>query len=93
MFNSLPLDPILLLCSELVPKVSELQASLSPATANTAIMDLLRSANLDQQLPAPPVLSPRRFVVCMFPTSSNLLLNSSLVVGCIDCMVDFFDMG
>ncbi|KAK7693228.1 hypothetical protein QCA50_002794 [Cerrena zonata] len=60
--QGLPLDPILLLCSELVPKVSELQASLNPANANTAIMDLLRSANLEQELPAPTPLSPRRFV-------------------------------
>ncbi|CAL1704126.1 unnamed protein product [Somion occarium] len=60
--QGLPLDPILLLCSELVPKVSELKASLNPTNANTAIMDLLRSANLEQQLPPAPPLTPRRFV-------------------------------
>ncbi|TCD66472.1 hypothetical protein EIP91_001352 [Steccherinum ochraceum] len=59
--QGLPLDPVLLMCSELLPKVSELQASLGPASASSAISDLLRSASLKDHLPPPPPLNPRRF--------------------------------
>ena len=59
----LPLDTIMLVISELLAKMQNLQSSLSAANANSAIMDLLRSANLDQVLPKPPPLSPRRFMV------------------------------
>ncbi|KAI0637201.1 high-temperature-induced dauer-formation protein-domain-containing protein [Trametes polyzona] len=60
--QGLPLDTIMLVISELLPKVQNLQSSLSAATATSAITDMLRSANLDQVLPKPPPLSPRRFM-------------------------------
>lgn len=53
----------MIVTSELYPKIQELQSSLSGPTANTAIVDLLRSATLEQHLPKPPALSPRRFAV------------------------------
>ena len=59
----LPLDNIMIVCSELFPKIQELQASLSGPTANTAIVDLLRSAALEHHLPKPPSLPARRFAV------------------------------
>lgn len=59
----LPLDTILLVISELLPKVQNLKSSLSAATATSAITDMLRSANVDQVLAKPPPLSPRRFMV------------------------------
>jgi len=59
--QGLPLDPILLMCSELLPKVQELQSSLGPASAATAINDLLRSASVKESLPQPPPLNPRKF--------------------------------
>ncbi|EIW60587.1 uncharacterized protein TRAVEDRAFT_119582 [Trametes versicolor FP-101664 SS1] len=60
--QGLPLDAVMLVISELLPKVQNLQSSLSAATATSAITDMLRSANLDQVLPKPPALSPRRFM-------------------------------
>ncbi|KAI9064204.1 hypothetical protein FKP32DRAFT_1757516 [Trametes sanguinea] len=60
--QGLPLDTIMLAISELLPKVQNLQSSLSGASASNAIIDLLRNANLDQVLPKPPPLSPRRFM-------------------------------
>ncbi|OBZ75142.1 hypothetical protein A0H81_04548 [Grifola frondosa] len=60
--QGLPLDPIMLAISELLPKVQGLQASLNTPSANTAIIDLLRSASLEQTLPKPPPLAPRRFM-------------------------------
>lgn len=64
--NSLPLDNIMIISSELYPKISELQSSLSGTTVNTAIVDLLRSAALEHHLPKPPPLHPRRFAVRSF---------------------------
>ncbi|PSR88906.1 hypothetical protein PHLCEN_2v5055 [Hermanssonia centrifuga] len=57
----LPLDAIMIVGSELFPRIQELQSSLSGPTANTAIVDLLRSASLEHHLPKPPPLNPRRF--------------------------------
>ena len=64
--HRLPLDTIMIVTSELYPKIQELQSSLSGPTANTAIVDLLRSANLEQHLQKPGSLNPRRFVVSGF---------------------------
>ncbi|TFK90942.1 hypothetical protein K466DRAFT_542519, partial [Polyporus arcularius HHB13444] len=59
--QGLPLDIPMLVISELLPKVQNLQASLNATTANSAIIDLVRSANLDHVLPKAPPLSPRKF--------------------------------
>lgn len=60
---SLPLDVVMIVTSELLSKIQGLQSSLTGATANTAIVDLLRNAALSEHLPKPPALAPRRFVV------------------------------
>ena len=54
----------MLVIAELLPKVQSLQASLSTTTANSAIIDMLRSANLDHVLPTATPLAPRPFMVC-----------------------------
>ena len=59
----LPLDPVMLVISELLPKVHDLQASLNKANTTPAIIDFLASANLSHVLPHPPSITPRRFVV------------------------------
>ena len=59
----LPLDPVMLVISELLPKVHDLQASLNKANTTPAIIDFLASANLSHVLPHPPSIIPRRFVV------------------------------
>ncbi|KAI0736870.1 high-temperature-induced dauer-formation protein-domain-containing protein [Fomitopsis betulina] len=60
--QGLPLDIIMLVISELLPKIQELQSTLNPANANGAIVDLIKSTNLEHILPKPSPLSPRRFV-------------------------------
>ena len=59
----LPLDPVMLVISELLPRVHDLQASLNKANTTPAIMDFLASANLTHVLPHPQSVTPRRFVV------------------------------
>ena len=55
----------MLVITELLSKVQNLQASLNATTANSAIIDMLRSANLDHALPKALPLAPRRFMVCI----------------------------
>ncbi len=90
----LPLDAIMIVGSELFPRIQELQSSLSGPTANTAIVDLLRSASLEHHLPKPPPLNPRRFAVrlSMFPVPHSIL-TIVLVVGCVYCLAHFANLG
>ncbi|KAH9842911.1 high-temperature-induced dauer-formation protein-domain-containing protein [Rhodofomes roseus] len=60
--QGLPLDVIMLVISELLPKIQELQNSLNPANANGAVVDLIKSTNLQHILPKPGPVSARRFV-------------------------------
>lgn len=53
----------MLVISELLPKVHDLQASLNKANTTPAIIDFLASANLSHVLPHPPSITPRPFVV------------------------------
>lgn len=54
----------MLMISELLPKVQEMQASQKAATSASTILDFLGSVTLVDVLPPAPPLSPRRFVVC-----------------------------
>lgn len=63
--SSLPLDVIMIVTSELYPKIQGLKSSLSGPTANTAIVDLLRNAALQEHLPKLGSLNPRRFAVSL----------------------------
>lgn len=56
----LPLDSILILLSELRPKVESLCSAPSRSTTQ-AVLDFLQSVTLIDQLPTPPPLRPRRF--------------------------------
>ena len=62
LFLSLPLDTAMLTITELLPKVQKQQAA-SASSANSAIIDMLRSANLDDILPKNTPLFPRKFMV------------------------------
>lgn len=53
----------MLVISELLPKVQNLQAARHKTNPTAAIMDLLRSVNLNHVLPPSPALTPRRFIV------------------------------
>jgi hypothetical protein len=59
----LPLDSVLLVISELLPKVQELQATHQRAKPTSRIVEFLRNANLQHVLPQASNLSPRRFMV------------------------------
>jgi hypothetical protein len=59
----LPLDPVMLVITELSPKVQELRHRPSPTIA---INDFLASASLKHVLPPVPPLNPRRFLVSQF---------------------------
>ncbi|KAI0807242.1 high-temperature-induced dauer-formation protein-domain-containing protein [Fomes fomentarius] len=73
--QGLPLDNVMLVISELLTKVQNLQASLNATTANSAIIDMLRSVNIDHVLPKPGPLAPRRF---MWSDASIVWLTSLL---------------
>lgn len=92
--DRLPLDVVMIVTSELYPKIQELQSSFSGTTANTAIVDLLRSANLEQHLPKPVSLNPRRFAVSAtsyMTRCSCIYIN--LVVRRVDSLVDVPHLG
>lgn len=68
MYHRLPLDPVLLAISELLPKVQELQPATTPGPSRNVI-NYLRSATLVDVLPPHPAHNPRHFHV----SSLNIL--------------------
>jgi len=74
--QGLPLDSVMIVISELMPKVQELQTQ-STITSTKSIMDLLSRVNLSHVLPAPPPLNPRRFVW----SEPSIVWLSSLIWG------------
>ncbi|KAJ7098145.1 high-temperature-induced dauer-formation protein-domain-containing protein [Mycena belliarum] len=71
--QGLPLDMVMLLVSELLPKVQEMQASRHRTTSTSAIVEFLGTVNLQHVLPPAPGLTPRRF---MWSDSSVIWLTS-----------------
>ncbi|KAI0060891.1 hypothetical protein BV25DRAFT_1806699 [Artomyces pyxidatus] len=57
--QGLPLDSVMLVVSELMPKIQDLQ---SKSTTTPAIIEFLSHASLKHVLPLPPPLNPRRFI-------------------------------
>ncbi|KAI0303392.1 high-temperature-induced dauer-formation protein-domain-containing protein [Multifurca ochricompacta] len=74
--QGLPLDPVMLIISELMPKIQEFQASHKPNPTN-AILDYLGHISLKHILPTPPPLNPRRFIW----SESSIVWLSSLTWG------------
>ena len=64
----------MLLISELLPKVQELQNSYK-ANSVSAVVDFLGSVTLENVLPPKPPLTPRRFLV-----GSNLMISDYLII-------------
>ncbi|KAG1883192.1 high-temperature-induced dauer-formation protein-domain-containing protein [Suillus subluteus] len=60
--QGLPLDTVMLVISELLPKIQNLQAGRQKANSAGAITDFLQSVTLTDVLPPAPALYPRRFV-------------------------------
>ncbi|KAF8309828.1 hypothetical protein DL93DRAFT_2044105, partial [Clavulina sp. PMI_390] len=74
--QGLPLDPILLVISELLPKVMDMQTSLNTQTS-TAVLQFLRSVSIQHVLPPPPPVMARRFQW----SEASLVWLSSLIWG------------
>ncbi|KDQ59485.1 hypothetical protein JAAARDRAFT_126665 [Jaapia argillacea MUCL 33604] len=75
--QGLPLDPIMLVISELYPKLQEMQASRSKPATTGAIIDFLASATLKDVLPPAPPLAPRRFIW----SDASIIWLTSLIWG------------
>ncbi|KAH7889801.1 high-temperature-induced dauer-formation protein-domain-containing protein [Phlebopus sp. FC_14] len=60
--QGLPLDTVMLVISELLPKIQNLQAGRQKANTTGAITDFLQTVTLVDVLPPAPLLYPRRFV-------------------------------
>ncbi|EIN03674.1 hypothetical protein PUNSTDRAFT_47999 [Punctularia strigosozonata HHB-11173 SS5] len=74
--QGLPLDPVMLLISELLPRLQDLQTR-SGAKSSAAITDFLSSVNLSHVLPPPPPINPRRFVW----SDASIIWLTSLIWG------------
>ncbi len=72
---SLPLDPVMLVISELLPKIQVYHASRHKTNATAAILDFLGSVTLKEVLPPVPPLNPRKFTVS---NSLPLIISSYL---------------
>ncbi|KAG6861725.1 hypothetical protein C0995_012729 [Termitomyces sp. Mi166 len=59
--QGLPLDPVMLLISELLPQVQELQATRHRADSASIIVEFLSKVSLKHVLPETPIPLPRRF--------------------------------
>ncbi|RDB24171.1 Protein HID1 [Hypsizygus marmoreus] len=60
--QGLPLDSVMLLISELLPKVQEIQATRHKANSTSIIVDFLSTVTLKHVLPERPIPTPRRFM-------------------------------
>ncbi|KAK7023762.1 high-temperature-induced dauer-formation protein-domain-containing protein [Favolaschia claudopus] len=75
--QGLPLDCVMLLISELLPKVQEMQANRHRTTSTSAIVEFLGTVNLQHVLPPAPPLNPRRFMW----SDSSIVWLTSLIWG------------
>ncbi|KAJ6623397.1 high-temperature-induced dauer-formation protein-domain-containing protein [Mycena sp. CBHHK59/15] len=75
--QGLPLDSVMLLISELLPKVQDLQASRHRSTSASAIVEFLGTVTLQHVLPPAPPLTPRRFLW----SDSSVVWLTSLIWG------------
>ncbi|KAH9985576.1 high-temperature-induced dauer-formation protein-domain-containing protein [Russula vinacea] len=74
--QGLPLDSVMLVISELMPKLQDFQVS-HKSNPTGAILDYLGHISLKHILPTPPPLNPRRFIW----SESSLVWLSSLIWG------------
>ena len=78
-FSRLPLDSVMLLISELTPKLQEIQSS-HKSNPTSAIIDYLGHISLKHILPTPPPLNPRRFIVssCIHHSFADIITEPDL---------------
>ncbi|KAG8817632.1 hypothetical protein FRC17_011140, partial [Serendipita sp. 399] len=75
--RGLPIDPILLTITELLPKVQQIQSSMNRPSSSPAVLDFLRVVDLKRTLPQPPLVQLRPFLW----TESSLVWITSLIWG------------
>ncbi|KAG8815594.1 hypothetical protein FRC17_000654, partial [Serendipita sp. 399] len=75
--RGLPIDPILLTITELLPKVQQIQSSINRPSSSPAVLDFLRVVDLKRTLPQPPLVQLRPFLW----TESSLVWITSLIWG------------
>lgn len=66
----------MLVISELLPKVQELQATRHKQSTTSSIMDFLSRITLKHVLPPTPPLTPRRFLVSLLCKSHRLVTDA-----------------
>src|SRR5258708_38664882 len=92
--DRLPLDPVLLTISELLPKVTEIAGSGSKHASSRRVLEYLKSITLEGVLPPPPTLNPRRFQVYSHDCCHFVEFTSCFtVVRCLPRMAKFSHMG
>lgn len=89
----LPLDTVLLMISELLPKVHNIQSTTNKASVTVAILDFLRSVSLQDVFPQSQSPPCRRFMVSALDGWFMTMLTRWLVDRCIINMVDIANMG
>jgi len=75
--QGLPLDSVMLLISELLPKVQEMQANRHRATSTSVIVEFLGTVSLQHVMPPAPPLAARRFTW----SDSSVVWLTSLIWG------------
>ncbi|KAJ8481660.1 hypothetical protein ONZ45_g15231 [Pleurotus djamor] len=92
--QGLPLDCIMLLITELLPKIQNIQATHHRATSVSAIIDFLGNVNLKEVLPPAPLVASRKFAVRKTFSPRGLDVYRRLLVdGCLHSAADSLDMG
>mgnify|MGYP002718835878 CR=1 FL=1 len=71
---SLPLDPVLVAISELLPRIQDSQSRTAP-NPSSKVLNLIKSASLTDVLPPTPPIVPRRF---QWSNASEVWLTSLL---------------
>ncbi|KAI5124045.1 hypothetical protein M0805_003874 [Coniferiporia weirii] len=75
--QGLPLDTVLLMISELLPRVQSIQSSTGRSNTTSAIIDFLRSASIHKVLPEIPPPPSRKFLW----SESSMIWLTSLIWG------------
>lgn len=61
--SRLPLDPVLVAISELLPKIQDSQSQSASIGPSSKVLRLLKELELNEVLPPAPPIAPRRFQV------------------------------
>lgn len=82
--SRLPLDPVLVAISELLPKIQD--SASKTGAPSSKVLALIKGASLTEVLPPTPAVVPRRFQVSRFrPRRHDFIIG---VRSCIRCMTD-----